>query len=238
MKIKCFVIDDENYAVDFLSRFIERTPDLQLVGSSTDAADSLDKILSGAIKADVIFLDIEMPKLNGMDFAALVSHLTKVVLVTGDPKFSLQAFELGAVDYLLKPVSYRRFEACIDRIKKLYSLPAAVQTPLSGKLAVRQGVLSEIVYVDIKDVIYVEASSNYCFIHTENQKSLKTLASLFEMEESLGKGCMRVHRSFIINLSKITRFYGNTIVLGRDTEIPLGRSYREDFLKVIKRGNS
>lgn len=236
MKIRCFIIDDEPYAIEFLTRFIERTPDLELVGSDTNPITALGKILSKEITADIIFLDIEMPKLNGLDFAAQASHMASIVLVTGDATQSLQAYELGVVDYLVKPVSYVRFTSCIGRIRKNMADAPPPAVASSNKIALRHGLNNAITYVELKDVTYVEASSNYCIVNAENMTPIKTHISLTEMEQQLGAGFMRVHRSFIVNLSKITRFFGNTIVIGRDREIPLGKNYRDSFITATKSG--
>ncbi|WP_199119924.1 LytTR family DNA-binding domain-containing protein [Pedobacter sp. ASV28] len=238
MKIKCFVIDDEPYAVEFLSGFIERTLDLELVGSATDPLEALSKILSREIVADIIFLDIEMPKINGLDFAAQAGHLAKIVLVTGNDTQSLQAYELGVIDYLLKPVSYMRFTSCINRIKK-YVAEASEPTPATGgKIALRHGLNNAITYVELKDITHVEASSNYCIVYSEKLPSIKTHISLSEMEYQLGRDFLRVHRSFIVNLAKIIRFFGNTIVIGKNTEIPLGKNYRDEFMKATNSGGT
>lgn len=236
MKIRCFIIDDEPYAIQFLTRFIERLPELELVGSSTDPVEALAKILSKEISTDIIFLDIEMPKLNGLDFAAQAGGLANIVLVTGDASQSLQAYELGVVDYLVKPVSYVRFTSCIARISKNMAEGRQSAVVPSNKIGLRHGLNNTITYVELKDVTYIEASSNYCVVNAEQMASIKTHVGLSDMEKQLGKGFMRVHRSFIVNLSKITKFFGNTIVIGRDKEIPLGKNYRDVFVKAINSG--
>lgn len=234
MKIRCFIIDDEPYAIEFLSRFIEQTEDLELLGSETNAVIALDKILSREIVPDIIFLDIEMPKINGLDFAARAGHLTNIVMVTGDSSLSLKAYEFGVVDYLLKPVSYTRFESCVNRIRKRILQGDKTDTSTGVKLALRHGLNNTTTYIEPADVIYVEASSNYCIVSTEKSGTIKTLVGITDMEEKLGKGFLRVHRSFIINLSKVNAFFGNTIVLGKDKQIPLSRNYRDAFLKATK----
>lgn len=236
MKIRCFVIDDEPHAIEFISAFIGRTPDLELVGSDTDPVKVLGKLLSGEVSVDIIFLDIEMPKLNGLDFAAQASHLASIVLVTGDDTQSLQAYELGVVDYLVKPMSYLRFSNCIARIRKNLSEARQPLTSPTGKIALRHGLNNAISYVELKDITHVEASSNYCLVNAENIAPVKVLMSLGDMADQLGNGFMRVHRSFIVNLAKITRFFGNTIVIGKGKEIPLGKNYREDFIRATNSG--
>ena len=236
MKVTCYILDDEPYAIDFLSRFIERTPELELIGSNTNAVEALGKFLAKEISADIIFVDIEMPKLNGLDFAAQVGHLAQVVLVTGDNSQSLQAYELGVVDYLIKPVSYLRFINCINRIRK--NFPSVTQSPVTtaDKVALRHGPNHIITYVSLKDITHAEASSNYSIVYSEGMTPIKTYISISDLGAELGTGFLRVHRSFIINLSKVSRFFGNTIVIGKGTEIPLGKSYREDFIRATKSG--
>lgn len=234
--IRCYVIDDENYAIEFMARLIERMPELQMVGCETNPMEALRKLVTREVETDLIFLDVEMPKLNGMDFASQAGHLAHIVLVTGDASLSLQAYELGVVDYLVKPVSFNRFTQSINRIKNLIKPIMSMQQIEGKKIGIRHGLNNTITYVELKEITHVEASSNYCIVFSENSAAIKTHIRLSDMEESLGKGFMRVHRSFIINLGKITKFYGNTIVLNKASEVPLGKSYREEFLKVMDRG--
>ncbi|WP_461791554.1 LytR/AlgR family response regulator transcription factor [Pedobacter sp.] len=236
MKISCLIIDDEPYAIEFMKRLVERTPELELAGTYIDPLDALHKLIAKELVVDLIFLDIEMPQLNGLDFAAQAGHLAYIVLVTGDNRLALQAYELGVVDYLVKPVLFTRFTQSVNRVKALMLPAQPLQLPEGKKIGVRHGLNNTITYVELRDITHVEASSHYCVVFTDHLPSIRTHVRLSDMEKLLGRGFMRVHRSFIINFSKITKFYGNTIVLNMDREVPLGKSYREDFLKLIERG--
>lgn len=231
----CYVVDDERHAIEVLSRYIQNTPGLQLVGSEENPLQALDAIASGKVSADITFLDVDMPQLSGVDLAGLINSHTAVVFTTAYPDYAYQAFEKNAVDFLLKPISYERFLRAVSKVKETLqpkpSIPATEQS--DGYFFIKTDVKGKFVRVNFEEINYIEAMQNYVRIHTSTQK-LITYLGMKEIEEHLpGADFIRVHKSFIVHLAKVKSIEGNQIALYDGSTIALGLSYRIAFLEMI-----
>lgn len=236
MKIKCIVIDDKPLAIDLLTEYIRTIPFLELVGSSTDAIYGLELIRTESI--DLVFLDIQMPQLSGIQFLKLAKGNVKVILTTAYVKYAIDGYEHDVIDYLLKPIPFPRFyqavEKAIRSIKPAGDLLVPVTpSPENAYLFIKTEYRLQ--KIDIEDIIYVEGLENYVSIHTSTSRIL-SLQPLKKMKEQLPeKQFARVHRSFIVAMQHISFIENSNITLVNGSCVPLGKSYRADFLKMVEK---
>jgi DNA-binding LytR/AlgR family response regulator len=239
-KIKCLVVDDEQGAIDILTHYISKTPFLELTGSFLGPLDALDAVYTKDI--DLIFLDIHMPELSGLDFIKLLKGRVKIVLTTAYDQYALEGYEHNVVDYLLKPIPFERFLKAAQKAMDLSEQSQAKEvTPENAQTTDNQQDDYVFVKADGKvqkvkfdDVLYVESLGNYVTIHTINGKVI-TLLTMKEVQERLPEGMfMRVHRSFIVSLGKVQFIEGNQIFVEAKTAVSLGETYREQFFKALE----
>lgn len=236
MSLRCLIIDDKPLAIDILADYVHKTPFLELVGSTLNPIEGLGILRNQ--KVDLVFLDIQMPELTGLQFMKIAGKQCLVILTTAYADYALDGYEHDVVDYLLKPIAFDRFYRAAEKALKQLSPPstsAYVQPIPETKTGTEYLFVKtehRIQRVTLRDVLYIEGVQNYVSIHTADTKvmSLQTLKSL---EEQLPTGdFMRVHRSFIINLRHITFVERGRIFMG-DTVIPIGDKYRDDLYKII-----
>ncbi|MDW5288498.1 LytTR family DNA-binding domain-containing protein [Formosa sp. PL04] len=220
---KCLIIDDEELARTLLESYVKKLDFLELEGSFESPLDAMSTIKSKTI--DVIFLDIQMPDLKGTDFAKLIPGETKVIFTTAYSEYALQGFELNALDYLLKPITFERF---LKAVSKLKSEPT--ETKLSEYITVKSGY--DLHKIKLEDIKYIESDSEYVVFHLGSRKimSYQTLKSL---EKSLPKSMfLRVHRSYIVNSKKVTGLKGRDLILN-ETIIPVSDSYYDTVKNTL-----
>ncbi|MBO0593718.1 response regulator transcription factor [Cellulophaga sp. E16_2] len=215
-KIKCIVIDDEELARTLIIKYISDTPNLALVGDFENALEALPLIKNSSI--DLIFLDIQMPAINGTDFAKIIGADTNIIFTTAYTEYALEGYELNVVDYLLKPITFNRFLTAVNKVKSK-ALPAE---SIEDSITVKSGYdLHKIKYADI---LYIKSDSEYVTFYTAHKKimSLQSLKSLLkQIPTSL---FMRVHRSYIVNKTKVTSLKGRDLFI-TDSLIPISDSY-------------
>ncbi|WP_121353050.1 LytR/AlgR family response regulator transcription factor [Flavisolibacter nicotianae] len=234
--INCLIVDDEQHAIDILTHYISQTPFLHLSASTTNPIEALQIVNEQAI--ELIFLDIQMPELSGIDFIKAIHGKAKVILTTAYSEFALESYELDVVDYLLKPVRFPRFLQAVQKVAKEApehgkDLPAGdveddyifVKTESKGKL----------LKINLADIDYIEGMKNYVAIHCGEKKTL-VYTSMKELEERLPhKNFLRVHKSFIIPIAKITGIEGNLLRLKNvHSEILIGENYKADLMEIIR----
>lgn len=229
-KIECLVVDDEPLASALISSYVERTPFLHLAGVTGSAEAALEALSSKNI--DVIFLDIHMPGLSGMQFARIVPSSTKIVFTTAYSDHAVEGFRVNALDYLLKPISYDEFlhaaRRAQDAITPQQLAPQAEKTHILVKSEYR------LIRLELSDILYVEGLKDYVKIYLDGEPNpVLSLMSIKSLEDELPAGFMRVHRSFIVNLGKIKIIERNTILLG-GRAIPVSESYRPQFFTKIQ----
>lgn len=237
-QLKVFIVEDELPAQKLLEKWILSIPELVLIGIYADGFSALKAIQLE--KPDLVFLDIEMPKLNGLEILELLDDPPQIIFTTAYHEYAVKAFELSAVDYLLKPFSLERFKQAIDKalsarkssilnlIKSLPELKAAQHEhrPLD-RIVVKEGVNVHV--IPVSEILFIEAQDDYVMIHTKERKYLK-LASLRSLNDGLSKQqFVRIHRSFIVNISEISKI-GNyskdshQIILSNGKNIKISRS--------------
>jgi DNA-binding LytR/AlgR family response regulator len=234
--ISCFIVDDEQSALDILRTYIEKTPFLTLAGSTTDPLQALRVVQSQPI--DLLFLDIHMPQLSGLDAARLLQGKTKIVFTTAYSEFAVESFELEAFDYLLKPIAFERFLKTVHKALNASLEPSSRWQPeekAPDYLFVKTGVKGKMAKINFDDIVYIEGMKNYLSINT-TEESIVTLLSIRELEERLpSRQFMRVHKSYIVALNKIHALDGNQIFFkGLKAYVPLGDSYRTTFFEILQ----
>ncbi|MFD1064189.1 LytR/AlgR family response regulator transcription factor [Winogradskyella litorisediminis] len=227
--MNCIIIEDQLPAQRILKKYIEDAKSLSLVGTFSDAIEALETIK--AQQVNVIFLDIHLPKLSGIDFLKSLSNPPKVILTTAFPDYALESYELNVVDYLLKPFSFPRFIQAITKASQMLESNTnndSINEPNQKKeIFIKSGY--ELVRLKIDDIIYIKSDADYVEIYTENKKLLSS-DSLTEWIKRLDTNQFaRVHKSYIINTNKIEKIIGNRVYLQYDKKIPIGRAYKSDF---------
>jgi len=232
-KINCLIVDDEPIAREIIQNYCGHLANLQVVGCCGNALEA--KMILQQQKIDILFLDINMPIMDGISFLKTMKTPPQVIFTTAYKEYAVDAFDLAACDYLLKPFSFDRLIIAIDKaVEKLQEPPAPVQEIAGAKTAdyffvKTDGKIFKIAY---NDLLYAEANGNYTKIVTIKNTILPGM-SFSNFEELLPKPLfLRVHRSFIVNKSKISHIEGNRVFIN-NTEIPIGSNYKEFFLKEL-----
>jgi len=229
MMIKCLLIDDEPLALELLDGYVKSTPFLKLVAKCNSAIAALEILETEDI--DLIFSDIQMPNLSGMEFSKMIVNKgSKIIFTTAFEEFALESYKVNAIDYLVKPISYPEFLSAANKAKQqILNKPT---TNNDDYIFVKSDY--KLIKIDLKDLIYIEGLKDYVkYFTVHSEKPILSLKSMKSLEEELsGKNFMRVHRSFIVNLNKITTIERSRIIFG-DKYIPVSEKYKENFQKFI-----
>ncbi|QNK62328.1 response regulator transcription factor [Pedobacter sp. PAMC26386] len=232
--IACLIIDDEPHAVEILRAYVDQIPFLKLQGVTNNPIDVMNEINEG--KIDLVFLDIHMPQISGIDFIKLINGKCKIILTTAYSEYALAGFENEVIDYLLKPISFERFLKASQRAMNL-SIPSYIEKWKSEDdyMFVKTEIKGKILKVAFKDINYIEGLKNYVSIFTDTERII-ALLNIKDLEEILPESdFMRVHKSYIISVEKIKAIEGNQIILKNSTEkIPLGETYKPRFFERLR----
>lgn len=235
MILNCWIVDDEPLALSLLESYVNKIPFLKLTGKYSSAVSAMQNIATE--KVDVLFLDIQMPGVNGMDFAYTISDNTRVIFTTAFSEYAVEGYRVNALDYLLKPFSFEEFIVAAKKALNWFEIKTKSDYD-SEKERSNIGIFvkSEYKYLHIlyKDIDYIEGLKDYVKIYTESDnKPILSLMSLKQLEEELPfENFIRVHRSYIINMDKIDSVNKKRIVIG-DKQIPIGDTYRKQFMSII-----
>lgn len=232
MQINCIAIDDEPLALSKLEGFISKVPGLKLIRTFDNAIESIGWLKENM--ADLIFLDIQMEQLTGIQFLETTGPESRVILTTAYDQYAIKGFELNVTDYLLKPYSFERFIKSVNKVMEYYSQKPGV---LTGKPEKDSFIFIKTEYrlerIDIDDILYIEGMKDYLRIIC-TEKKIMTLQSFAKIEESLpSKKFCRVHKSFIVAIDKIKSVERGVILIG-DKRIPVSNTYKENFFSKIK----
>lgn len=246
MKIRCVIVDDEPLALDVLEAYIEKIEDLELVARVDNAIEAFNLI--NKEKLDLLFLDIQMPKLSGIDLLKNISFPPKVIFTTAYRDYALQGYELDVVDYLLKPISFDRFLRAVNKVYQING-PSAPVMPLAGtnfetdpdlqnysEAFIYLKADKKMIKVLLKDILYIESLKDYIRVRTRD-KTVTAYQRISYMEEKLPEDkFMRIHRSYIIAMDKVEAYSTPNVEIG-NMEIPIGRNYRSEVLKALNHKN-
>lgn len=233
MMIKCIAIDDEPLALRQISDFIRKTSFLELTGECKNAFEAIDLLNRDAI--DLMFVDINMPGLSGMDFIKSLSNKPQVIFTTAYSEYAVEGFKVDALDYLLKPIGYNAFLKAANKARLFFETKDKAEYNEENKenyLFVKSEY--KIVRINLNDIKYIEGMREYVRIYIENARPVMSLMSMKSLEEKLPSNTfMRVHRSFIVNLLKITTIERGRIIFDKDVYIPVSDQYKDKFQEFI-----
>lgn len=235
--MRCIAIDDEPLALTQIQGYIQKVPFLTLTGVFTNAPAALERLTHESV--DLIFVDINMPDLNGMDFVKTLVNKPMIVFTTAYSEYAVEGFRVDAVDYLLKPFGYTEFLKAANKALNLFEMMygqmlSEPAEPEPDAIFVRADYKT--VRIELNRILYIESRNEYVRIYMDEQKPVMTLLSLKVLEEKLPTDrFMRVHRSYIVCLSKITAIANHRIIFGKDTYIPIGNQYKDNFLTYVNK---
>lgn len=224
--VKCLIVDDEVIAQNIIEGYIEPLDQFQLIGKCSNALEANNLLNNQSI--DLIFLDLEMPNINGLAFLKNLSNPPKVIITTAYREYAIEGFDLDVVDYLLKPISHERFLKAVNKVLTKAHISDSPGPYIYLKVDMKM------VKVIVEDILYIEGLSNYVKIFTSD-KTLISYQKLSLLEEVLPSDQFRrSHRSYIINVNQITAFTSNDIEIG-GLEIPIGGKYKAELLELLER---
>lgn len=233
MKAKCIIVDDEPLAISAIENHISKINDIEILAKCTDAIEAFDVLKNN--KVDLIFLDIEMPELNGVNLLKSLKNPPAVIFTTAYRNYAIEAFDLDIVDYLLKPIEFDRFLRAIERFYSLIKSKKEINTDLKENdecLKIKANKKTHIVYY--KEIIYIENIADYLQIITSNKK-ITTKMAIRDLEEILPNDrFIRIHRSYIISIKNIESYTNHSVTINQ-VELPVSRSYRKTVFSVLNK---
>ncbi len=235
MKIRCIAIDDEPLALKQISSYISKTPFLETVAICHSAFDAMEYLSKNEV--DLMFVDINMPDVNGMDFVKSLAQKPQIIFTTAYTEYAMEGFQVDALDYILKPISYAVFLKSANKAKTWFELnlrqPEIIHATKDSLFVKSE---YKMLRIFLSEITYIESSNEYIQIHLINGEPVTTLIRLKVMEEQLPKDkFMRVHRSFIVNLDRVKVIERNRIVFDPNVYIPVGEQYKESFQAFVDR---
>ncbi|MBS7787072.1 response regulator transcription factor [Flavobacterium sp. CYK-55] len=232
-KYNCLIVEDEPLAAEILKDYLEQVAFLNLVAVCPDALFALNILQKE--KIDLIFLDLHLPKLKGLDFIKTLQNPPRIIITTAYHQYAVQSYEFNVVDYLLKPIEFNRFLVAVNKLKPLNEIittPTLIQENEKAYLFLNVGKKKVKVYLD--EILHIESIKEYCQIYTEN-KVVKVKWQLTQIEDSVPKDrFIRIHRSFIVAKDKIEAFTATDVEI-KQKQIPIGRSYKELVMHLIEK---
>ena len=231
MNLKCAIVDDEPLALDLLESYVNKTPFLELAGKYSSAVQAMKELPDRHV--DLLYLDIQMPELNGLEFSRMVSPATRIVFTTAFDQYAIDGYKVNALDYLLKPISYADFLQAANKAQQWFELLQQSQDELQS-IFVKSGY--KLVQIELKNILYIEGLKDYIKIYEENaSRPILSLMSMKAMEDLLPSSrFIRVHRSYIVQKEKIRVIDRGRIVFGK-TYIPISDSYKQAFQEYLNR---
>lgn len=231
--MRCLIVDDEPLARQVLKEFVDRVPFLEVVGNCGSATEAID--LMNNTPVDLIFLDIHMPRLSGLDFISSINNPPQFIFVTAFSEYALQGFNVNATDYLMKPVPFDRFLKAVYKAYELHRLrsKATVNTESDNSkyLLVKSGY--QTIKVILDSILYIEGLKDYVKIHTEGKKPILSLLTMKGLVASLpSSGFIRIHKSFIVSTARISTISRNRVLIG-ERWLPVGEIYRDEFRRRL-----
>jgi len=232
MKWKCLIVDDEPLAHTVLENYIQQLPHLEKAGNCYDAASALAFLHTHHV--DILFLDIHLPDLTGLDLLQTLTHKPSVILTTAFADYALESYEHGVSDYLLKPIRFSRFAKAVNRvveqITQVSKSDAPAVTPARGFISIKDD--KALHKINLADIEYIQALGNYLKIHLATQM-LTTRLTMQDLASRLPSSFLRVHKSYIVNVARVQKLVGNEIILATG-RVPVGETYRMKVLEQLR----
>lgn len=232
--LNCYIVDDELHALNVLSDYISRTPNINLAGKSDDPIAALLEV--NEIVPDVVFVDIEMPNISGLEFSKLVKKEVSIIFTTAHPNFAVDAFEYGVHDFLLKPIKYERFLKSVQKVAEMRkNMGQDLVHPQKDHIFIQSGLKGQMIRINLEDIIYIESLNNYIIIHLSNEKYIVYLTLKETIDTLPSHWFSRIHKSIIVNDDKIKSIEGNRVIIDDKTKLAIGSTYKESFLEKISK---
>lgn len=232
MNLTCYIIDDEYHSIEVLEKYVNQTPGLDLIGSSTNPLIALEELCKTSTP-DIVLLDLDMPQLNGLDVADLIGSACNIIFTTSYREYAPEAFEKDAVDYLLKPINYARFLKAVTKVR-LNVASTTDRIIACPFFFVKSNIKGKFNRITISDILYIENIGNYIIIHTNDEK-ITTYLTLMEVLSKLpSEGFSRIHQSYVINHAAIQSLEYAQVRLTGEVSIPIGGTYRTAFREKIQ----
>jgi DNA-binding LytR/AlgR family response regulator len=232
--MNCIIIDDDKFSTKIIAEFVEKTDELNLIETYESAVDGINYLSSkSAGEIDILFLDIEMPEMSGLDLLKTLSVLPQVIIYSSQEKYALESYEYNVTDYLLKPVTYTRFLKAINKVKENKERKDDI-TKSSSEIFIKNN--SSLVRVKYEDILWIEALENYVVVNSFKDKYTIHFTMKAISDKMPSDKFVRVHRSFIVNLSKIKVIEDNSVVIKTEAGskvIPIGKSYKDKLMNDI-----
>lgn len=235
MKTKCMIVDDEPLARDLVRGHIEKLENFEIVAECDNAMKALSALREKHI--DLIFMDIQMPQITGLEFLKTIKHPPKVIITTAYREYALEGFELDVVDYLVKPITFERFLKSINKFYQMFQDQVQVVPGVSPEKAMDESFIyvkenKKVIKVYLSEIRYIEGLSEYVQIYTDKRKII-TKTSMSLMEEKLpAENFLRIHKSYIVPVNKIEAFTANTVEIN-GKELPIGRNFKNAVLNSL-----
>lgn len=240
--MNCIAIDDEPRALDVIKNYASKVPFMSLKETFTNSLIALEFLQKNRI--DLIFLDIEMPNLSGLDFLRTIENQPMVIFTTAYSEFALDSFEFNVVDYLLKPIDFNRFIKSVNKARRQYNLhqQESIESDpvqkenirVNSYILVKSG--TKIHRIFKEEILYIQSDSNYVFFCTQTERIISVFTMKEVLEHLSDDSFIRIHKSYIINLSQIDLIEKHQVTIGQN-KIPIGYSYREHFFNKISSNN-
>lgn len=240
MKTRCLIIDDEPLARDLMRSHISKLENFEIVGECCDAMKAMEKLRDA--KVDLMFMDIQMPQITGLEFLKILKNRPKVIITTAYREYAIEGFELDVVDFLLKPITFERFLKSVNKYYQQVEEENPTSPPVNGNsndeepfIYVKEN--KRVIKLNLSEILYIEGLSEYVQIYTDKKKII-TKTSMTNLEEKLpDDGFLRIHKSYIVSTSRIEAFTPHSVeVPGK--ELPIGRSYKNAVLDILQVNNS
>jgi len=230
--MKCIIVDDEPLAIEILESYVARIEELELTGTFRNAIAAFTFVQQNPV--DLIFLDIEMPKLSGIDFLKTLKHSPKVIITTAYRDYAIEGFELEVVDYLLKPIPFERFLKSVGKVLSSRPETTMLPTPVAQDSFIYFKVDKKMVKTRIADILYIESIKDYVKVRT-TEKEIITQQKISYLDESLPRAqFLRIHRSFIVNTDHIDAYTATDVEIST-FKVPIGRNYKNDVMKALSK---
>lgn len=232
--MNCIIVDDDNFSVRIIEEFVNQTEGLELLGTFTNAIEAVNWLNNGEKEpVHLIFLDIEMPEMSGIEFLRALNVIPQVIIYSSQEKYALESYEYDVTDYLLKPVTYARFIKAVNRARERFERK---ENPVKQSTEIFIKNNSSLVRVKYDDILWIEALENYVVVNTFKEKytihfTMKSISDKMPSERF-----MRIHRSYIVNFSKISAIEDNSVIIRTESGnrvIPIGKSYKDKLLNDI-----
>jgi DNA-binding LytR/AlgR family response regulator len=239
--IHCIIVDDEQHAIDYLTKLVEQTPGLTLAGTFSNPLEALKVI--GEKKPELVFLDIQMPYISGLEMIGSIyaNGVSKVIICSGYMEYAIEGFENDVIDYLMKPFRYARFLKAVQKAQAVIAAGRAANLPAESNTApqtddsifVRTEHKGKLIRISTARIDYIERINNYVIFYMDEEKVM-ALFTLKELEERLPpRQFARIHNSFIIRLDRINMVEGNSVILKNNKAVPIGVTYKDAFFDLI-----